>query len=41
MLYSKILVPYDGSELAQKAFEEALKIAKTDPQIEIHVVQAV
>jgi len=41
MLYSKILVAYDDSEIARKALEKALEIAKTDPGIEIHIIHVI
>lgn len=41
MLCSKILVPYDGSALAKKALEKAVKLAQTDPAIEIVVAHVV
>lgn len=36
--YSRILVAYDGSNLSQKALDNATEIAKQNPDIEIHVV---
>lgn len=41
MLFSKILVAYDGSDLAQEGFEKALEIAKTNPVIEVQVVHVI
>ena len=41
MLYSKILVAYDGSDLAQKSFEKAIEIVKVDPTIKLEVVHVV
>jgi len=38
MLCTRILVAYDGSDLAKKSLEKALEIAKTSPSIEIHVL---
>jgi len=36
--YSKILVAYDGSELAEKALKTALKLAGVDKKIELHIL---
>ncbi|KIL41696.1 hypothetical protein SD70_05995 [Gordoniibacillus kamchatkensis] len=36
--FSKILVAYDGSELAEKALKTALKLAMQDKHIELHIV---
>lgn len=41
MLYSKILVAYDDSELAQRALEKAIEIGKIDSTIEIQVVHVI
>lgn len=41
MLCSKILVAYDGSELAQKALEKAIEIAKIDSTIKLEVVHVI
>lgn len=41
MLFSKILVAYNETELAQKALDKAIAIAQTDPSIEIHVLTVV
>lgn len=41
MLCSKILVAYDGSDLAKRALEKALEIGKIDPAIEIQVVHVI
>ena len=38
MLFSNILVPYDGSELASQSLDKALEFAKLDPSIKITVV---
>ncbi|WCK52644.1 universal stress protein [Aneurinibacillus sp. Ricciae_BoGa-3] len=38
MLYSKILVPYEDSELANQSLKAAISIAKTDPSVEIDVL---
>lgn len=42
MIFSNILVPYDGSELAMKSIEKAIELAKLDPSIKVtalHVFQ--
>lgn len=41
MLCTKILVPYDGSELAQKSLEKAIMIASSDQTIKIEVLHVV
>ena len=41
MLFSKILIAYDGSELAQKALEKAIEIAEVDPTIKLEVVHVI
>lgn len=41
MLFSNILVPYDGSELASKSLDMAIKFAKLDPIIKITVIHVV
>ncbi|ODA38798.1 universal stress protein [Desulfosporosinus sp. BG] len=38
MLCTRILVAYDGSDLAKKSLEKALEIAKINPSIEIHIL---
>ena len=38
MFCTRILVAYDGSDLAKKSLEKALEIAKINPSIEIHVL---
>lgn len=38
MLYQKILVPFDGSEHAQRAVQEAIRIASLDPATQIKVI---
>lgn len=38
MLFSNILVPYDGSTLASDSFEKALQFAKLDPAVKITVI---
>lgn len=42
MIFSNILVPFDGSELAVKSIEKAIELAKLDPTIKVtalHVIQ--
>ena len=41
MLYSNILVPYDGSELALKALDNSIEFAKLDPTVKITVLHVV
>lgn len=41
MIYSNILVPFDGSDLAIKSLEKAIEIAKLDPAIKISVLHVV
>lgn len=41
MLYSKILVAYDGSDLAKKALEKAIEIAQGDRSIVVEAVHVV
>jgi nucleotide-binding universal stress UspA family protein len=41
MLFSHILVPYDGSELAEKSLEKAIDFAKLDPNTKITVLHVV
>lgn len=41
MLCSKILVAYDGSELAQKSLEKAMQIARSDSKIKIEVLHVI
>jgi nucleotide-binding universal stress UspA family protein len=41
LLYSNILVPYDGSELALKALDNSIEFAKLDPTVKITVLHAV
>lgn len=36
--FSKILIAYDGSELAEKALKTGLKLAMQDKRIELHMV---
>lgn len=38
MLFKKILVAYDGSDLSKKALAQAMKLAKTDPETELEIV---
>ena len=38
MLFSNILVPYDGSELASKALDKAIEIAKLDKSSKVTVL---
>lgn len=38
MLFKKILVAYDESDLAKKSLEKAIQVAKTNPLIELHVL---
>lgn len=42
MIFSNILVPFDGSELAKKSLDKAIELAKLDQSIKVtalHVVQ--
>lgn len=41
MLYSKILVAYEGSNLGEKALSKAIEIAKTNELIEIIVLTVI
>ncbi|WKB35976.1 universal stress protein [Terrilactibacillus sp. S3-3] len=41
MLFSKILVSYDQSELSKKALQKAIEIAKLDEKTEIDVLHVV
>lgn len=41
MLYDHILVPFDGSASAQAALAEAVRFAKEDPGLTLHVMQIV
>ena len=41
MTYSRILVAYDGSDLAKKALDEAVLLTSCNPTTEIHVVHVV
>ena len=38
MLFSNIVVPYDGSKLASESLDKAIEFAKTDPAIKISVI---
>lgn len=38
MLYSNILVPYDGSTLASQSLDKAIQFAKLDPSVKITVI---
>lgn len=40
MLFSKILLAYDGSQLANKALDRAIELAKAAPGSSLHVVHA-
>lgn len=40
MLYSKIMVPYDGSDHAKEALRYAKELMALNPQATLHVVQA-
>lgn len=39
MLYDAIVVPFDGSPSARAALDEAVRFAKEDPGLVLHVVQ--
>lgn len=41
MLYDNVLIPYDGSPSARAALAEAVRYAKDDPGLTMHVVQIV
>jgi nucleotide-binding universal stress UspA family protein len=41
MLCSRILIAYDGSALAKKAFDKAIELAKLDSKIEIEVMHVI
>ena len=41
MLYDNVLVPYDGSASADAALAEAVRFAKEDPGLALHVVSVV
>ena len=41
MLYDHILVPFDGSASAQAALAEAVRFAKEDPGLALHIMQIV
>lgn len=38
MLFSHIVVPYDGSKLALESLDKAIEFAKIDPAIKISVI---
>lgn len=38
MLFSNILVPYDGSSLAAESLEKAIQFAQLDPSVKITVI---
>ncbi|AZU63570.1 universal stress protein [Neobacillus mesonae] len=40
-VYSRIVVPYDGSALSQKALEMAIKLTEQDKRIELDVLTVV
>ena len=39
MLYDNVMVPYDGSPSATEALAEAVRFAKEDPGLTLHIVQ--
>ena len=39
MLYDNVMVPYDGSPSATAALAEAVRFAKEDPGLTLHIVQ--
>lgn len=39
--YSKVVVPYDGSELSEKALRTAIKLVSADKRIELHVLHII
>lgn len=41
MLFSNILVPFDGSELASKSLDKAIEMAKLDPAVKVTVLHVV
>lgn len=41
MIYSRILVPYDGSELASKSLEKAIEFAKLDSSVKVSVLHVI
>lgn len=41
MLYDNVMVPYDGSLSADAALAEAVRYAKEDPGMKLHIVQIV
>lgn len=38
MLYDRIMVPYDGSPSARAALDEAVRFAREDPGLTLHIV---
>jgi nucleotide-binding universal stress UspA family protein len=40
-IYSRIVVPYDHSELSKKALQTAITLAKQDKKIEVYVVMVI
>lgn len=40
-IYSKIVVPFDGSELSMKALDTAVMLAKQDERVELDVITVV
>ena len=41
MLYDNVMVPYDGSASADAALAEAVRFAKEDPGLTLHIVQII
>lgn len=41
MIFSRILVPYDGSELASKSLEKAIEFAKLDSTVKVSVLHVI
>ena len=41
MLYDNVMVPYDGSPSATAALAEAVRFAKEDPGLTLHIVQII
>ena len=39
--YSKVLIAYDGSELAEKALKVGMKLAVHDKKVELHILHVV
>ena len=40
MLYDAVMVPFDGSDSARAALNEAVRFAKEDAGLALHVVQS-